>query len=371
MIKEKILLATSGLKLLGKTSIIKIKKKLGLTIKPIFINYLVTFKCDSRCSMCHIWKIYKENPNLRKKELTLFEIEEFLKRNENFLSDVKHFGITGGEPLMREDIVEIVKLVRKYLPKATTGFQTNGLQPDLVKKRLLEIKKFYPEVNISVSLDGVGDIHDKVRGVKGAFQKVLKTFDYIKELKINRSTSGMTISELNFNQIEEVKQIVEKRGIEFSCFLADKAGYFNNDNFLNDLSVPAKKEIIDKLKANFSENYYMDNLRLQLEGKRKRSLTCYSGYTSIVIDPYGNVKPCILKEESFGNIKDKLLEDLLSNQHACNLRRRLKKCRCWNQCEVSSSAMIDIFDVFRWFVGSHGKKKFLEHLFIVQKDLKL
>jgi Fe-coproporphyrin III synthase len=371
-IKNIFLLFPSAWRLMTKAIAIRFKKSLGLPIKPIFVNFLVTYQCNSRCQMCHIWQKYKNEPKLIQKELNLREIEKFLKENIEFLNEVKHFGLTGGEPFLRQDLIGIIKLIRKYLPQATTGIQTNGLMPELIKRKIKEIQKFYPEINASISLDGLKKTHDKIRGINGAFEKVIETFNYLKkDLKISRLTSGMVLNDLNYKEVEPLKDLLSGLNIEFSCFLPDKADYFNNRDYLVGLSPKAKKQIVKVLKENFADNYYMDNLRLIMERKIERKLPCYSGYTSIVIDPYGNILPCILRSEAFGNIKEASLKDILWSQKAKELRNKLKSCRCWNQCEVTSSAMVDIFDVFRWFLTSREKRKFIEHLFIVKDDLNL
>jgi MoaA/NifB/PqqE/SkfB family radical SAM enzyme len=106
----------------------------------------------------------------------------------------------------------------------------------------------------------------------------------------------------------------------------------------------------------------MDNLRRQITGESERRLPCYSGYTSYVIDPYGEVHPCILRSESFGNVKDKMLKDMVINKRAWELRKKLSSCKCWCECEVSSSAIVAPWDVARWMLKSADKTAILKNL---------
>lgn len=350
-----------ALKKLINGVVMKAKKRLNCPVKPRYINFLVTYKCNGRCVMCDIWKRYQDNKELANEELTLEEIKNFLERDKPFLSELRHIGLTGGEPFLREDLAEIIRAIRQILPRTTTGPQTNGLLPELVKERLKEIKEFYPEVGLAVSLDGIGETHDKIRGVKGAFGKAIKTIEYAKGLGIESITSGMTILSSNHNQILKVAKLVESHGCEFSCFLPDSSYYFYNPNKSYQLSDEERKEVIEELR-NFSYHYYMDNLRLQLEGKRKKTFSCYSNYTSVVIDPYGNVVPCILRSEIMGNIREKPLKEIMYGKKAKEIRKKLKNCTCWNQCEVSSSALVDPFGVIRWFLTSSDKKGFLQRI---------
>ena len=341
----------------------RVKRILKWPMKPLFINFPVTYKCNAKCTMCDIWKKYsnnnKENNRTVDEELTAKDIADFVQKNKEFLSNLRSIGFTGGEAFLRKDIVDIVKVVHEGLPWVDVGIQTNGLLPELIKERVSEIIRFNPDFKIAVSLDGIGNTHDEIRGVKGAFEKAVRTIEYAKELGITGITCGMTLTSRNYDQISKVAKRVESLGCEFSCFLPEKSEYFGNEDRNYEITREQLNVIAEELE-DFSCHYFMDNLRLQILGKAKRTLPCYSGYTSYVIDPYGEVHPCILRGESFGNIRDGLLEDTISSKRAWELRKKLKSCSCWCQCEVSSSAIVAPFDVLKWFSRNKNKKMVLE-----------
>ncbi|MGB9637580.1 MAG: radical SAM/SPASM domain-containing protein, partial [Microgenomates group bacterium] len=277
----------------------KIQRQFLRPVKPWYINLSLTYLCNGRCQMCGNWKRYLDQPQKLNDELSFKDYEKFFQNNKDWLSDLKHIGIAGGEPFLRTDLVSLVELIHRELPKVSIGLQSNGLFPEKIGHSLSEIVKFYPEITLAVSLDGIGKTHDKIRGIKGAYQKVLKTIELAKKAGVKEISCGMTIQEDNFKEIPKVKEVVENQGAEFSCFLADAGEYYNTKR-RSDLGGKAKKSVIQSLK-NFRGDYYLDNLRLQMEGKRKRSLPCYSGWTSLVIDPYGEIRPCVLRSDSFGN----------------------------------------------------------------------
>ena len=289
------------------------------------------------------------------------DIRGIIRRNKNWLSEVRHIGFTGGEPLLREDLVPLVQLFRQELPQAQLGFQTNGLLPQRFYDVASEILSFYPKLSLAVSLDGIGKTHDYVRGRRNAYEKSLKTLKAAGNLGIKDITVGMTLTALNYQEIPKVKELVESFGAEFSCFLADESDYFNNKGKVKELSAPVKEAIADLL-SGFKYHYFMDNLRLQLLGKRKRKLPCYSGWTSLVIDPFGEVKPCILRQESFGNLRETNLGKMLKSKNARKIREIIKECSCWNQCEVSTSAVVDPLDVIKWFFFFADKKEFIRRI---------
>lgn len=342
----------------------KLNRTIKRPVKPIFINFPVTYKCNAKCIMCDIWKKYKKDDNGNKRlsdELTVEDIAGFLRKNRDFFSDLRSIGFTGGEAFLRKDIVGVIKAVHKELPWVDIGVQTNGLLPELIRDKIIEILKFYPNFKIAVSLDGIGSTHDEIRGIDGAYKKAVRTIEYATELGITGITCGMTLTSKNFDKIKEVSEKVESLGCEFSCFLPENSEYFGNLNNKNQLTKKELDIIAEELK-DFSYHYFMDNLRSQITGRYRRTLPCYSGYTSYVINPYGEILPCILIEENFGNIKDGLFKDIINSEKAWGLRKKLEKCKCWCECEVSSSAIISPFDVVKWFLMNKNKTEILKTL---------
>lgn len=334
-------------------------------VQPVFINYICTFRCSSRCTMCKIWSLYKtpKGKEQRGQELSAGQLQSILRRDREFLSRVRHVGITGGDPLMRSDIVDLVRVFRQELPGAATGIQTNGLVPRLLERRIREILKFYPEFSLAVSLDGIGEAHDRIRGIHRAFERAVESIRIAKSLGIKRITTGMTVSNANVDQISKVKELSEELGTEFSCLAAEESNYFQNQGIHVELTPENRNLLIAYLEKYGAYHYYMDGLRHRLQSGHKRRLRCYSGQTSLVWDPYGNVKICILRSDSFGNLNDRPLQEMLTAPLGVQLRESVKKCDCWCQCEVSSSAVIDPWDVVRWWVfDCREKKQFLHHM---------
>ena len=336
----------------------KYRRSRNAVIKPLFINFPITYKCNMRCSMCDIWQRYRKDPKKLSEELTTEEIERIFSDNSDFLSNVRNVGLTGGEPFLRDDIGDIVRIIRDNIPNVRLGAQTNGFRTDSIIRNLKDILRFCPDFGLAVSLDGVMETHDRIRGVKGTFNNALETIREARKLGVKRITTGMTLSSINYDQINKIRDIASELDTEFSCFLADEGDYFDNvGDDSGKLTEDMKQRIISDLKQ-FSHNYYMDNLRRQMEGA-KRKLPCYSGFTSFVIDPYGEFRPCLILSDSFGNLKNNKMEDLLKTEKAVQIREKVKKCSCWNQCEVSTSALVDVFDVMRWFMKTDKKREFL------------
>lgn len=344
----------------------KYKRNQLLAVKPVFINFALTYRCNSRCLTCQNWRRYQEDPDKLKEELKLKDLEKFIAENENWLNELRHIGIAGGEPFLREDLVDVIRLFRARLPHVSLGLQTNGLLPEVIKKKLVEIKSFYPEITLAVSLDGLKRNHDLMRGVGGAYEKALKTIKIAQDLEVKGLSAGMTVTDKNYQDIKPLLEMTQEMGIDFSFYPADGGDYYHT-NVWPKKSQKTSQALISAL-ADSPGDYFADNLRRYLQGEGQRNLPCYSGWSSFVLDPYGELKPCVLRSESFGNIKNQPLEEILNSPRARAIRKSLRSCRsCWNICEVSTSAVIDPWDVLGWFIFRASKVKFIKSLFTKQE----
>lgn len=178
--------------------------------KPVNINFQVNDICNARCRMCGIWK------NKKQSELSPQEFEEILR--DPFFERVEHVGITGGEPTLRKDLEDFYFAADRMLPYLRgASFITNGFLPERaleiygkVHKGFLEKKRDFFGM---VSLDGVGTIHDLVRGRKGFFEKAVSTLKLLSEegipvevcCTIVKSNCMHTFDLLEWAQAENVK----------------------------------------------------------------------------------------------------------------------------------------------------------------------
>ncbi|MDO8622088.1 MAG: radical SAM protein, partial [bacterium] len=120
----------------------------------------VTYICNSKCTMCDFWK------ETRKPTVTL---DDFRK----LPATLRDINVSGGEPFLHPQIVDIVRVLHETCPKARITISTNAFLTDLTVKRVTEILKFYPKIGIRISIDGVGDMHERVRRIPQALEKDL------------------------------------------------------------------------------------------------------------------------------------------------------------------------------------------------------
>lgn len=139
---------------------------------PQTLNLQAIDLCNSRCIMCNIWK------DGRRERLTLEQFRQELAGP--FYREVRHVGVTGGEPTLRKDLFELYELLPQCLPKLTgASFITHGMQTGSAVECYARVHRHYRALKLDfngmVSLDGVGTVHDQVRGRKGAFDAASKT----------------------------------------------------------------------------------------------------------------------------------------------------------------------------------------------------
>lgn len=177
-----------------KLYVLKREQRLDLKSKPNVLNLNIIDSCNSKCTMCNIWK---QNEAL---EITPEELKTVLR--DPLFSELKHVGVTGGEPTLRDDLPEVYKAIIDAVPNIVgLSIITNCIEEEDVIRKVSEIKLVCDNHNVTfaamISIDGVGQVHDQVRGIKGNFEKAIKVFNYLKyELKIQTSF-GCTISKIN------------------------------------------------------------------------------------------------------------------------------------------------------------------------------
>lgn len=140
--------------------------------RPKVINYQVNDVCNARCVMCFIWK------NRKRDELEPAQFGALLA-NE-FFSEVEHLGITGGEPTLRPDLAEYYLAALERLPNLRGGhFITNGFSTARALETFPRVRDAYAARGVGfagmVSIDGVGQVHDRVRGRIGSFRRSERT----------------------------------------------------------------------------------------------------------------------------------------------------------------------------------------------------
>ncbi len=300
----------------------------------------ITYRCNARCKMCDIWK-YPTKPS-----------EEISPSDLNVLPEGMRFvNITGGEPFIRDDIEEFLKILRKKAGRiviSTNGFFT---------ERILKIAEKNPDVGIRVSLEGFAKINDFLRGIEGGFERGLKTLEELHSMGHKDIGFGITLSDANPKDLLPLFHLSESMKMEFATAAVHNSYYFHKeDNVITqqDEIISALEQLVNELlKSNRVKNwfraYFNHGLINYVRGK-PRLLPCRAGSLLFFIDPFGNLYPCNGMDKSFGNIREKNWDELWNGTRADEIRRDVKNCpkNCWMIGSVAPMIKKKIFSTGMW-----------------------
>jgi len=289
----------------------QIKEMIGPGKQLVFF---VTNRCNLRCRHC-FYPI-----NTEPKELTLDEITNFT--NKNRFSQII---LTGGEPFLRNDIIDIAKI---FLNKGCRiNIDTNGTFPERVGAFIKEI----PSAVFQISIDGNEELHDKIRG-NGSYKKAMETLDILRAYKI-RTIISTSLNKLNYRSIPKVYGTTHlynfTRSAELHTFNVPKellSGFNSNIT----LSLTEMKEVFNKIKWDkslFGIVNKMIMIRAIKDLEKRKPTPCLAGKKWLILYPNGKtgicemLKPGVEKPKNCGCIHD---------------------CRIMSQVKTSPNLLIEI-----------------------------
>lgn len=323
--------------------------------KPIDAVVAVTYACNSRCVMCDIWKMEAKKP---------LEAKEYLK----LPSSLKYLNISGGEPFLRPDIVDVVKNMRKACPKAQLIFSSNGLVPELVVEKMKEIQKFYPKIGIGISMDGIGKMHDKIRGIDGAYNKAIKTIKDLQKIGIKNIRLAFTVSTINVDHLAKTYNLAEKLGVEFTMAFAQSSDFYfgGKQNFENPDEEILKQEFdhvikneIKKIKPKRWLRAYFTEGLYNFATTDKQPLPAYAGQDFFYLDPFGKIYPSVVHNHIMGDITKNSFDKIWHSKKADTIREKVKKeeKQVWMICTARTAIRKHPIKVGKWIAKKKIKSK--------------
>ncbi len=287
------------------------------TIKSL--NWIITNRCNSRCSHCAIWKEKKRS------ETSLSEVKRILSDpmiKRSYLA--KHgldIALGGGEPFLHPDLPKIIREIQKTYPGALKTISTNGILTD----KICDFVKNSLDKNIklNISIDGPKDIHDKIRGIKGGFDAALKTILKIRSISLYQKIEiKLTILPENYGQITKVFALAERLKCDFSFKPAENMRQYTNKdrdlaiNFDTSQLCSIRNQafiISDSMKkrADYKKAVFFKDIPFYLFSK-SRAVICSVLREHLTVMPDGVVFDCI-KSQPLGNIHSADLKRLVYN----------------------------------------------------------
>jgi MoaA/NifB/PqqE/SkfB family radical SAM enzyme len=304
-----------------------------LTTLPILILNAHS-RCNCRCVMCDIWK------RDGSEQIRAADLERHRASFENL--GVRQVVLTGGEPLLHNDLASLCEFFREQ--KIHLTLLTTGL---LLHKRAEEVASFFDD--IIVSLDGPQEIHDAIRRVNGAYTVIHRGIEAIRHhnpgISINCRT---TVQKANYRHLRATVDAARSLGLDSISFLAADLtseafnrplvwpGERQSEIGLSAEEVGALEEEIELLileyDTSIDHKYIAESaaklrriarrFREHLGGLPQQSPLCNAPWVSAVVEVDGSVRPCFF-HRTIGNITSTTLEEVINSEAAQIFRRFL------------------------------------------------
>ena len=258
---------------------------LTLRRRPVLVHFEVTLRCNARCSFCDYWKT---DPATRATEAASFaDAARFF--NPMLVT------FTGGEPLLRSDLEDLVASVARAIRVKYITLITHGAM--LTPERALSLWR--AGVNqFNISLDYLDGRHDRTRGIPGLTAKLLATLPKLRELGVDNIRFNTVIRNDNLDQIRPIVQHAAALGLGVNLSLytdaknGNRAFLLGTDDYAR-LDALVADLLAFKRRARgviTNSDYYLEQIPRYVRGEMREP--CRSGVRTIHIDPNGRVKRC-------------------------------------------------------------------------------
>jgi len=303
---------------------------------PIDCVLALTYNCNARCEMCDIWKI-KNSPEL--------SLEDLAKLPDS-LRDVN---LSGGEAFLRRDLDQVVATVKKACPKARLVISSNGFLPPIMDKMMDKILKIAPNIGVAISIDGMGEMHDKMRGIPGGFERCMDTIRILKSKGMTNLRLAFTITEQNVEHFSKVYDLSRELGVEFTHSFAQSSEFYfggkqNINNPPKEVLARQYEYIINKELKSFGIKRWLRAFfaagMFSFITSKNPVLDNAPGRDFFFLDPTGDIYPSVVHNMIIGNIRR--LEDFKTFwQSADTEKRRIKvdalKVPVWMICTARTA----------------------------------
>ena len=357
----------------------RVHKFLHEPLKPVALSLAVTNRCNSHCIMCNIWKSVNDISDIKSLELSGQKILSILY--SRLFSELVELDLTGGEPHLRDDLADIVlgiiRLKKNTLPKLKSIIITsNGFLTRRIISNYRSILDAITGTDIDLvsvtSLDGIGDIHDRIRGTGDAFKLVSATIKGLLELRKEYPCfiTGIKTTILPWN-VDALDDIFDY-ALSNNLFHIISPVIFTETRFKNldrkdEISLRASdfEKITqfyrhDELKKSY---FYSKGLDYLLTGRNQ--WVCTASYNYLFIDYNGKVYPCEMLPVTMGDVKNQDIMDIWNSPQASSWRKKIGKTECCRNCHepgaVRYSAVTEGATYMK-FLTQLGKRDFKESL---------
>lgn len=324
----------------------------------------LTHRCNAHCIMCNVWK---------SKAADALAPEHMSK----LPTGLKTINLTGGEPFLRDDLPQFIGCVRDRCPRAQITISTNGYMPERTREMMDQIVRIDPSVRLAVSLDGIGQAHDAVRGDEGAFDSVMKLIETMKNCPFSGLRLSMTLTSRNYDQLLPVADLAAELCLELGIVAAHEAKtHLGVEHLPHDPNFSVPREAFGNFIAAGLRSFtpkkwlraHFANFTYRYIISQPWKIHCRSGRDFFFLQADGIVYNCSVAGHAMGNIITQNWDEIWTGEAADKARNFAASCRanCWMICTARSIYRRRAIAVIWWIFT----RKILAHLGMLGLSMK-
>lgn len=319
---------------------------------PILGTLVTNYRCNYRCQMCDL---RLRDQELQGRGLREFDTDGMKRVLRDFAAlGTSGIGFTGGEPLLRKDVFELLAYTKAL--GMFSHLNTNGyFLDDGAARKIIEAKVD----SINISLDGARpETHNRIRGFSGAFDRALDAIGRIGALR--KKTAAQlrikTVAVINEDNIDEVGPMIDlSRDLMVDC-----VEFIPRQDFVSaggscavrDPGFLAKVDRLTEFLLGYdAKGVRIENSRTHLKlfpasfRNAESKLRCFAGYTSLAVDCYGEIYPCVPWynwRQAVGNMQGTDLTTFWNSTEYNAVRTEIARCkRCYLNCQAELNILFN------------------------------
>ena len=341
-----------------------LKNKINLAsrvFKSIFFNQMPNYSIiyiDGRCNMLCGFCIHAAMDARKTPIMPAEKWGQIFKKAKSLM----HLTVTGGEPFIRKDFVEIIDNIIKSSGVPRVSINSNGFYKERIQNFIPKLidKHKDTEFTLSISIDGPEEIHDKVRAFKGAYKKALETIDIMKDYRKRPNfflKLASVLTKDNKSFMEDFLKTTSSWPIDFHELIL-----IRDVPVKEQLEVKQEYEKLSKIQHNRTSSLWKKSFNGKLFKKlysetikridsKKIYSPCVAGGRFVEIFPDGVVRGCEVEKlwdvSRIGSVNENSLDivDVIKSNKAKDFRKIAKKCTCTFEC---ASAINTVYDPKHW-----------------------
>ncbi len=309
-------------------------------VRPRALCVYVTYRCNLRCQMPHIWRLPVAE---RAGEWTPEQLDGILR--DRLFSEIEFANLNGGEPTLRRDLVRIAEVALDRLPRLRNlTLNTNGTPPERCVANCAEIlercRRRSIRFGVSVSLHRLGAAYDDVAGVPGAFDRVMATLEGLEALRDGPGfflSTNCVLTPETVDGAEAMLRWGQERGIPVNFTVAEVRERFNNADGETAITFDepeARRKLVAFLRRLSRERRQLaqhsiryGDLADMLEHGARRRLSCHYALAGVIVGWDGTLYYC-KKSAGVGSALEAPAADVFFAAPGLAYRRNLLASEC-------------------------------------------